>query len=80
LDFWLRGFADADELSETPAIAELDNARDAGKKRVVLAQTYVLARLIAGAALADKYGAAGYQLARELFNSEPLRIRIAPVF
>jgi hypothetical protein len=70
----------ADELAHAAAVAEFNHSGDLGEQRVVLAQTDIGARFDARAALADDDGSTGHQLPAEGFDSEPLRIRVAPVF
>src|SRR6516162_7261121 len=69
-----------DELTHPSTIFELHHASDLGEESVVLAPTDVGARLQFGAALAHDDAAAGYQLAAEDLDAEPLRVGIAPVF
>jgi hypothetical protein len=68
------------ELAHATPVAELDNAADLRKKRVVLAPTHVLTRFDPRATLADDDGTARNHLAAEHFDTQPLRVRIAPVF
>jgi hypothetical protein len=74
------GGFDADELAEAATITKLDDAGYACEQGVVLADTYILASLVAGAALTYEDGASGDVLAAEALNAEPLCIRIAAVF
>ena len=59
--------------------AELDRSRARGEDRVVLADAGAVARLEAGAALADDDLAAGHGLAGEHLHAEALRVRVAAV-
>jgi hypothetical protein len=68
------------ELTQTPPIAELDRSGYCREQSIVFAEPNVLSGLIASAALSHDYGAASHYLAREDFDSQPLRIRVAPVF
>src|SRR5271163_2420203 len=56
---------DADKFTETPAIAEHDNARNFGEQSIVLAPAYVLAGLKDGAALPHQNGSARHRLSAE---------------
>jgi hypothetical protein len=71
---------DVDELAHAPTIAELDDAGDRRKQRIVLAKSHVLARFVARTTLANDDGASGHNLTREYLDSQPLRIRVAAVF
>ena len=71
---------DADVFAHLAAIAELDDAADLGEQRVVLAPADIVAGLDLGAALPHDNRAARNQLATEDLHTEPLRIRVAPVF
>src|ERR1019366_6955286 len=80
----LRGFdgdgLDIDELAHPAPIAELDDAADLRKQRVVLAPAHVLTRFDPRATLPDYDGTARNHLAAEHLDAQPLRVRIAPVF
>lgn len=65
---------DADELTLTTAIPEVNDSRNASEQRVILAEPNVLARFVLGAALPDQDGPAGHNLAAECLNTEPLSV------
>jgi hypothetical protein len=69
----------ANELALLALIFEFNKTFDQCEQRVVLADADVFTGLPFGAALACKNVAAQYLFAAELFQSEPLRIRIAAV-
>lgn len=68
------------EASQIAAIDEANHAVHLGKKRVVLAAPYVLARLQTSTALANDDRAAGNKLSTESLYSKPLCIRVAAIF
>src|SRR5829696_3434288 len=70
---------DADELTLPPLVLELDDAVDEREQRVVLATADVLARLPLRPALPRQDVAAEDDLAAELLQAEPLRVRVAAV-
>src|SRR5205085_9219570 len=70
---------DADEFAAPPFFLELAHAGDEREEGVVAAAPDVVARLEAGAALADQNLAAQHRLAAEALHAQPLGIRIAPV-
>lgn len=71
---FLLGGDDVDELAEPATVAELHRTADGGEKRIVLAETHVLARFDSGAALTNNNGPAGYNFARKLLYTQTLRV------
>src|SRR5580704_8011185 len=77
-----RGFfrrEDADELAVRALVFEAHDAGDGGEEAVVFRAADVLAGLVARAALTNQNAAAGYELAAEALDAEPLSVRIASV-
>src|SRR4051812_49361628 len=62
---------DGHELSQLAAVTELDHARDLGEQGVILAASYVEARLQSRAALPHDDGAARDKLSAECFYAKP---------
>src|SRR6185503_1862895 len=69
----------ADEFARAPFVFKLHEAVNHCKQGVVLAAADVLTRLPFRAALARENIATQHALAAELFQAEPLRVRVAPV-
>src|SRR6185437_1122180 len=66
-------------LPEPAAIAKFDRSGDLREQGVIFAETDVLARLVAGAALAHDNGAPRHEFARENLDAQPLRVRVAAI-
>ena len=67
------------ELAHGPFVHELDAAGDLGEKRVILAAPDVESGLHASSALPHDDGPAGHHLSAKCLESQPLRVRVAPV-
>lgn len=70
---------DQDEPSHAAFVDKLDDAGDLGEQGVVFAAPDIDAGLDARASLPHDDGTAGHKLSSEGFDSQPLRVGIAPV-
>src|SRR5712671_1408069 len=70
---------DHHKLAHRALVQELDAARDFGKQSVVFAAADIQSRFHASAALPHDDGAPRNDLPAECLESQPLRVRVAPV-
>ena len=70
---------DGDESASTALVFKLNDARDLGEKRVVLANPDIDARLEPCATLPDENRSARHDLARKTLHAKPLRMAVAAI-